>query len=90
MSYLFTIGLLFHCHGGGFTSQSSQSHECYLRHWAKQLEVPILSVDYSLAPQAPYPRALEEVTFAYCWALKNHNLLGSTGTVKSYLYELLL
>ncbi|CAH0560948.1 unnamed protein product [Brassicogethes aeneus] len=72
-------GLLIHCHGGGFVAQSSKSHESYLRDWAKQLNVPILSIDYSLAPEAPFPRALEEVTYAYCWALKNHELLGSTG-----------
>ncbi|XP_044748109.1 hormone-sensitive lipase isoform X2 [Coccinella septempunctata] len=72
-------GLLIHCHGGGFVAQSSRSHECYLRDWAKYLKVPIFSIDYSLAPEAPFPRALEEVTYAYCWALKNHNLLGSTG-----------
>ncbi|RZC40443.1 hormone-sensitive lipase [Asbolus verrucosus] len=72
-------GLLFHCHGGGFVAQSSLSHECYLREWARQIKVPILSVDYNLAPEAPFPRALEEVTYAYCWALKNCHLLGSTG-----------
>jgi hormone-sensitive lipase len=72
-------GLLIHCHGGGFVAQSSLSHECYLREWAKQIKVPILSIDYSLAPEAPFPRALEEVTYAYCWALKNCQLLGSTG-----------
>lgn len=73
-------GLLFHCHGGGFVAQSSRSHEVYLREWSKSLDVPILSVDYSLAPQAPFPRALEEVLYAYCWALKNCALLGTTGT----------
>uniref|UniRef100_A0A1Y1LC87 Hormone-sensitive lipase n=1 Tax=Photinus pyralis TaxID=7054 RepID=A0A1Y1LC87_PHOPY len=71
-------GLMIHCHGGGFAAQSSQSHECYLREWAKQLNIPILSVDYSLAPEAPYPRALEEVVFAYTWALQNAHLLGTT------------
>lgn len=68
-------------------AQSSKSHECYLRQWAKDIDVPILSVDYSLAPQAPYPRALEEVTYAYCWALKNCHLLGSTG---KYSYNFML
>lgn len=72
-------GLLVHCHGGGFVAQSSKSHECYLRQWAKQLGVPILSIDYSLAPEAPYPRAHEEITYVYGWVLKNHKLLGSTG-----------
>lgn len=82
-------GLLIHCHGGGFVAQSSKSHECYLRDWAKSLKIPILSIDYSLAPATPFPRALEEVTYAYCWALKNHRLLGSTGEILSN-YSVLL
>lgn len=70
--------LVFHCHGGGFVAQSSKSHESYLRQWAIGLDVPILSVDYSLAPEAPYPRALEEVFYTYCWALLNAPSLGTT------------
>lgn len=70
--------LIFHCHGGGFVAQSSSSHEPYLRDWARKLGVPILSVDYSLAPEAPFPRALDEMVYAYCWALNNCHLLGST------------
>ena len=42
--------------------------------------MPILSVDYSLAPEAPFPRALEEVIYAYCWMTLNFGLLGSTGS----------
>lgn len=71
--------LLFHCHGGGFIAQNPESHEIYLRHWANDLNVPILSVDYSLSPGAPFPRALEEVLFAYAWTLKNAEKLGWTG-----------
>lgn len=48
----------------------------YLKSWSQDLGVPILSVDYSLAPEAPFPRALEECFYAYCWALRNHHLLG--------------
>lgn len=59
-------------------AQSSKSHEIYLREWAVALNIPILSIDYSLAPEAPFPRALEEVFYAYCWALKNCKLLGTT------------
>ncbi|XP_035215683.1 hormone-sensitive lipase-like [Stegodyphus dumicola] len=71
--------LLFHCHGGGFISQTPESHEIYLRNWAHDLNVPILSVDYTLSPQAPFPRALEEVLLAYAWALNNADKLGWTG-----------
>uniref|UniRef100_A0A3Q1HK26 Hormone-sensitive lipase n=1 Tax=Anabas testudineus TaxID=64144 RepID=A0A3Q1HK26_ANATE len=70
--------LIIHFHGGGFVSQTSRSHENYLRNWSKELSVPVLSVDYSLSPEAPFPRALEECFYAYCWALNNSHLLGST------------
>ncbi|XP_037372586.1 hormone-sensitive lipase [Talpa occidentalis] len=71
--------LVIHIHGGGFVAQTSKSHEPYLKSWAQELGAPILSIDYSLAPEAPFPRALEECFFAYCWAIKHCALLGSTG-----------
>jgi hormone-sensitive lipase len=48
--------IFFHMHGGGFIAQTSKSHETYLRQWSRDSGIPILSIDYSLAPQAPYPR----------------------------------
>ncbi|XP_011942354.1 PREDICTED: hormone-sensitive lipase [Cercocebus atys] len=71
--------LIVHFHGGGFVAQTSKSHEPYLKSWAQELGAPIISIDYSLAPEAPFPRALEECFFAYCWAIKHCALLGSTG-----------
>ncbi|XP_032985244.1 hormone-sensitive lipase isoform X1 [Rhinolophus ferrumequinum] len=71
--------LIVHIHGGGFVAQTSKSHEPYLKTWAQELGVPILSIDYSLAPEAPFPRALEECFYAYCWAVTHCTLLGSTG-----------
>ncbi|XP_055992577.1 hormone-sensitive lipase isoform X2 [Sorex fumeus] len=71
--------LVVHIHGGGFVAQTSKSHEPYLKSWAQELGAPIVSIDYSLAPEAPFPRALEECFYAYCWAVKNCTLLGSTG-----------
>jgi hypothetical protein len=38
--------LVFHVHGGGFVSQSSQSHLSYLKQWAALTGIPILTVDY--------------------------------------------
>lgn len=54
--------IIVHIHGGGFIAMSSGSHQSYTRLWAKQLRVPVFSVDYSLAPQHPYPEALND-----CW-----------------------
>ncbi|MPC14828.1 Hormone-sensitive lipase [Portunus trituberculatus] len=71
--------LLIHCHGGGFVTQSTKAQEVFLREWAASIGVPILSIDYSLAPEAPYPRPLEEVLTVYCWVLSNLKILGCTG-----------
>jgi len=62
--------LIIHIHGGGFIAMSSGSHEMYTRKWAKKTNIPILSIDYRLAPDNPYPKALDDVYQTYCWVLK--------------------
>lgn len=37
----------------------------------------IFSVDYALAPERPYPAALDDCFYAYCWALENAERLGT-------------
>lgn len=70
--------LVIHVHAGGYVAETSKSYITYLKKLAVELDVPILSVDFSLAPEAPFPRAIEEIVYVYCWALKNSELLGST------------
>ncbi|XP_063977134.1 hormone-sensitive lipase [Diachasmimorpha longicaudata] len=77
--------LVFHCHGGGFVADSPKSHETYLASWVVALDVPIISIDYSLSPEAPYPRALEELVYTYAWALKHANSLLGTNAKKVIL-----
>ena len=55
------------------------SPQFYLRQWSLQLDVPIVSIDYSLAPEAPFPHALEECVLAYAWILNNKEQLGTAG-----------
>lgn len=43
------------------------------------MDVPIFSIDYSLAPEAPFPRGIDDCVFAYAWALNNLETLGTTG-----------
>lgn len=61
--------LIIHIHGGGFVAMSSTSHENYLRNWVKKLDVPLISIDYRLAPENPYPDAIDDVYQAYCFIL---------------------
>jgi hormone-sensitive lipase len=69
-------GIIFHIHGGGFISMSSKSHQNYTRKWAIDLETPVFSVDYRLAPKNPYPDGLDDIWQAYTWVLKNYKMLG--------------
>uniref|UniRef100_A0A0N5B1D1 Hormone-sensitive lipase n=1 Tax=Syphacia muris TaxID=451379 RepID=A0A0N5B1D1_9BILA len=71
--------LLLHCHGGGFVATSSKSHEAYLRSWAKALGCTIVSVDYSLAPENPFPRPTEEALFTYAYLINHAAEFGWTG-----------
>jgi hormone-sensitive lipase len=61
--------LVIHIHGGGFVSMSSASHQSYTRKWAKVLQVPIISIDYRLAPKHKYPAAADDVWDAYVWLI---------------------
>ena len=63
--------LIIHVHGGGFVSMSSGSHQTYTRIWANELNVPIFSVDYRLAPQDQFPAALNDVWQTYYWLVLN-------------------
>jgi acetyl esterase/lipase len=57
--------VVFHCHGGGFISMTPKGHEGYLRQWSKHFNVPVISVFYRLAPEDPYPAALQDLLDAY-------------------------
>lgn len=68
--------LIFDVHGGGFVSQTSATHECYLKEVAYILDVPIVVVDYSLCM---FPRGLEEIFYAYCYVIEHPQEFGWTG-----------
>lgn len=66
--------LLIHIHGGGFVSMSSTSHENYLRRWCKEANIPVISIDYSLSPEYPYPTALNEIYQSYLWIIEQSEI----------------
>jgi hormone-sensitive lipase len=71
--------LVFHVHGGGFIAQTSKSHEVYLLKIAHQTQAPVLSVNYTLAPDAQHPTQLHQCLSAYFWARANAACLGWNG-----------
>lgn len=60
-----TAGLVVYFHGGGFVMGSIASTDPLCRLLEAQSGVRVLSVDYRLAPEDPYPAALEDAIAAY-------------------------
>lgn len=55
-----TLPVMVHFHGGGFIQSSIDTHDRLSREYAAAGDVAVVSVDYSLSPEAKFPRALEE------------------------------
>lgn len=67
---------ILHMHGGGFVMGSvGNSHRRCVR-LARELDAVVLSVEYRLAPENPYPAALEDVLSALHWLDANAGGLG--------------
>jgi len=52
---------IMYLHGGGFTFGSPKSHLQHMARLAKMCNATVLAVDYGLAPENPYPTALEQI-----------------------------
>lgn len=57
------VALLF-IHGGGFIAGSPRSHRSFAAWLAQASRVPVFSLDYRLAPEHPYPAALDDCVAA--------------------------
>ena len=58
---------LLHIHGGGYVMGSATHSEPQLRSWAKQFNCMVVSVEYRLAPEHPFPAALLDCFAALEW-----------------------
>jgi acetyl esterase/lipase len=62
--------VLLYLHGGGFVFGLTPPHLQLGAYLAKTMNMPILMVDYRLAPKDPFPAALDDCVAAYRWLLK--------------------
>jgi acetyl esterase len=59
---------LVYFHGGGFVAGDLDTHDCACRVLAERSGVRVLSVAYRLAPECPFPAAVEDALAAYSFA----------------------
>jgi acetyl esterase/lipase len=63
-------------HGGGYIMGSPAMDDPLFESWCPTLGLVGVSVDYRLAPEAPYPAALEDCYLALSWVFEHAEELG--------------
>jgi acetyl esterase len=72
-----TGGLLVYFHGGGFVVCDLETHDNTCRSLAREAGTRVLSVDYRLAPEHPFPAAIEDALAALAFAVEHAAELGA-------------
>ena len=68
--------LLVFIHGGGWVIGDLDTHEPFCIDLAIELDLPVVAVDYRLAPENPFPAGLEDSIAAARWIASNPGELG--------------
>lgn len=63
-------GVYLHIHGGGWTVGSARENEALLDRIAANCGLAVVSVDYALAPEVPYPAGPDDCEAAALWLVK--------------------
>ena len=69
--------LLVYFHGGGFVLGDLDTHDEPCRMLCHHADTHVLSVEYRLAPENPFPSGVEDARAALAWALANAEALGA-------------
>lgn len=67
-----TNKLVIYLHGGCFVLGSIHSHQALVSHIAGHLALPVLFIEYSLAPEKPFPAAIIEIEQVYKYILQQN------------------
>jgi acetyl esterase len=62
------LPLLVYFHGGGWVIGDLETHDAPCRFLAANCGAQVLAIDYRLAPEHPFPAAVEDACAAYAWA----------------------
>lgn len=66
-------------HGGGWVYGDLESHDALCRFLAEEAQVRVVSVDYRLAPEHPFPAALHDARAAWDWIVDHAAAVGIDG-----------
>jgi len=87
--------VLLYIHGGGFISGSCLTHRMHVAKFANGCQIKSLVFDYRLAPEHPFPAALEDCVTVYKWLIEqgykaNNIVIGGESAGATLTLSLLL
>jgi acetyl esterase len=68
--------VVVYVHGGGWILGDLNMHDAVCRYLALHVPAVVVNVDYRLAPETPYPGALDDVSSALQWAAERASRWG--------------
>jgi acetyl esterase len=67
-------------HGGGWVVGDLDGHDSLCRLIANRVKANVISVDYHLAPEYPFPIPIEEAAFSFSWVVDHAEELAIDGS----------
>lgn len=74
-------GVYLHIHGGGWMVGGADEQDSRLDRFVDQCNLAVVSVEYRLAPEAPYPAAPDDCEAAALWLVANAGARFGTDTL---------
>jgi acetyl esterase len=68
--------LILFFHGGGFVIGDLETHHSFCTWLADTLDLPLLAIDYRLAPEHPFPAAADDAEAAARWVAQEPTAFG--------------
>eukprot|EP00002_Diphylleia_rotans_P025620 TRINITY_DN5070_c0_g2_i3.p1 TRINITY_DN5070_c0_g2~~TRINITY_DN5070_c0_g2_i3.p1 ORF type:complete len:343 (+),score=54.68 TRINITY_DN5070_c0_g2_i3:44-1072(+) len=69
-----TPNVVLYLHGGGYALMSIQTHKPLIARLSRAANARCLGIDYRLAPEHPFPAAIEDAIKAYRWLVRNQGV----------------
>ncbi|MGW1143320.1 alpha/beta hydrolase, partial [Streptomyces zhihengii] len=63
--------VIYHAHGGGMILGNNRAGVEVVLEWATELDAIVVSVEYRLAPEHPYPAGVEDVYAGLLWTARH-------------------
>jgi acetyl esterase len=72
------VPIMMYFHGGGYVKGGLDETDVFCRRLARTTGYIVVSVEYRLSPEHPFPAALDDAYHASLWAYENAEELGGT------------